>query len=78
MSIPGLGGGGGGGGKKSDFITQDIHGNAWDSKSHAQEMANQYNKGNVAQYNKDIANIYNEGGRVGYNEGGRVGILSVF
>jgi len=68
----------GGGGKKSDFITQDIHGNPWDSKSHAQEMADQFAGGNVEQYNKDIANIYNEGGRVGYNEGGRVGILSVF
>jgi len=62
-------GDGTGGGKKSEGITEDIHGNPWDSQSHAQDMADQYAGGDVAQYNEDIANIYNEGGRVGYNRG---------
>ena len=63
------GGDGTGGGKKSEGITEDIHGNPWDSQSHAQEMADQYAGGDVAQYNEDIANIWAEGGRVGYNRG---------
>jgi hypothetical protein len=58
------------GGKKSEGITEDIHGNPWDAQSHAQEMANTYAGGNVEQYNKDIADIRAEGGRVGYLDGG--------
>jgi len=63
------GGDGTGGGKKSEGITEDIHGNPWDSQSHAQDMADQYAGGDVAQYNEDIADIRAEGGRVGYNRG---------
>ena len=62
-------GDGTGGGKKSEGITEDIHGNPWDSQSHAQDMADQYAGGDVAQYNEDIADIRAEGGRVGYNRG---------
>jgi len=58
-----------GGGKKNDVITEDIHGDPWDSQSHAQDMADQYAGGDVAQYNEDIADIRAEGGRVGYNRG---------
>ena len=54
---------------QSEGITEDIHGNPWDSKSHAQEMADQYDYDSVADYNESIADIYNEGGRVGYNRG---------
>ena len=69
------GGGKGGGGKKSEGITEDIHGNPWDSQSHAQEMADQYAGGDVEQYNKDIADVWAEGGRVGLRYGGLLSIL---
>ena len=69
------GGDGTGGGKKSEGITEDIHGNPWDSQSHAQEMADQYAGGDVEQYNKDIADVWAEGGRVGLRYGGLLSIL---
>tara|TARA_Y100000296_G_scaffold64020_1_gene74734 strand:- start:35 stop:1183 length:1149 start_codon:yes stop_codon:yes gene_type:complete len=54
---------------QSEGITKDIHGNAWDAQSHAQEMAKDQGYATVADYNESIADIRAEGGRVGYNRG---------
>ena len=68
-------GDGTGGGKKSEGITEDIHGNPWDSQSHAQDMADQHGYDSVADYNEAIADVRAEGGRVGYFDGGIAGLL---